>query len=144
MFYKYGRINRPTYFLSLAMMATVYGLALAFIPTPPRISEVLALFIVVPRLHDIGKTGWWAGAAILVEFVVVFAALPFALAANQEDILLIVGGLLAIVFLVLMVWLGCVPGQEGVNAYGEPPPPGLSFKTYRLTKAPSETVADAF
>ena len=144
MIYRYGRINRPTYFLCFAILIASYALVAAFVDKPPRIGEVLAIIIAIPRLHDIGKSGWWAAAVILLELVVVFAAMPFALAAHQTGIILIAGGLFAFVALGLMILLGCIKGQEGVNKYGEAPPPGLSFKTYRMTKSAAEAQADAF
>jgi uncharacterized membrane protein YhaH (DUF805 family) len=144
MFYKYGRINRATYLLSLAIMVAIYALAIGFMTRPPRVAEILALLIAVPRLHDIGKSGWWAGAVILAELAVVFIALPFAISAKQIDILLIAGGLFVFAVLGLMIVLGCIRGQDGVNKYGEAPPPGISFKTYRMTKSAAEAEAEAF
>jgi len=144
MMYRYGRINRATYFLCLGVVIVGYILLLALVSKPPRIAELLALLIAIPRLHDIGKSGWWAGAVILAELIVVLTALPFALAAKQTDILLIASGLFIIAVVGLMILLGCIRGQEDVNKYGEPPPRGISFKTYRMTKTAAEAQADAF
>ena len=141
---KYGRINRPTYFLCLAILVTVYALLIHFMAKPPHIAELLAVLIAVPRLHDIGKSAWWAGAAIAAELIVVFGALPFAIGANNTNIVLIAGGLFVFAALGLMTLLGCIRGQEGVNKYGEAPPPGVSFKTYIMNKTAAEAEADAF
>jgi uncharacterized membrane protein YhaH (DUF805 family) len=134
MFFRYGRINRPTYFLMLSVIVASYVALLAFLEEPPRVLEICLLLIGVPRLHDIGKSGWWAAGTILAEFIVIFGALPFAISANQTDIILTVGGVFVFVLLGLMIWLGCVPGQQTPNAYGDPPPSGLSFQTYSRRK----------
>jgi hypothetical protein len=55
-----------------------------------------------------------------------------------------VSGLFVFVVLGLMVLLGCIRGKEGVNKYGEAPPPGVSFKTYIMNKTAAEAQADAF
>lgn len=145
MLYKYGRINRPTYFLMLTILVATYAVILSLMPKPPAIAEVMAILIAVPRLHDIGKTGWWAGAAILAEILVVVSAVVFATGAGKgEEIILMAGGLFVFVILGLMVVLGCIRGQDGVNKYGEAPPPGVSFKTYKMTKSEAEAQADAF
>jgi uncharacterized membrane protein YhaH (DUF805 family) len=140
--YRYGRINRATYFLCLAILSAVWAAAVASQVRVP--GEIIALVISIPRLHDIGKSAWWAGAAFLVELVVVFGALPFAISGHNVGVIEIAGGMFALVLWGLMIWLGCVRGQEGVNKYGEPPPAGVSFKTYRMTKTAAEAEADAF
>lgn len=140
--YRYGRINRPTYFLCFAILMVAWvAVILSQVRMP---GEILAFVVAVPRLHDIGKSAWWAGAVIIAEVVVVFVALPFALAANQKDIVELAAGFFVMAAWGLMVLLGCIRGQEGVNKYGEPPPPGVSFKTYRMAKSAAEAQADAF
>jgi len=144
MLYKYGRINRPTYLLMLAIFVAAYAVILSLMPKPPAIAEVTALLIAIPRLHDIGKSGWWAGAAILGEIVVVIGALMLATGNGGADFILMAGGLYVFVILALMIVLGCIRGQEGVNKYGEAPPPGVSLKTYKMIKSEAEAQADAF
>jgi uncharacterized membrane protein YhaH (DUF805 family) len=121
-----------------------YALLVTFMTKPPHIGEILALLIAIPRLHDIGKSAWWAIAVIAAELIVVFGALPFALTADKIDIVLVAGGLFVFAALGLMMLLGCIKGQAGINKYGEPPPPGVSLKTYRMTKTAAEAEADAF
>jgi uncharacterized membrane protein YhaH (DUF805 family) len=129
----YGRINRPTYFMGLAIVALFWGISMMFALKIP--GEVFALLIAVPRLHDIGRSGWWAGAAVLVELVVAIGGLTVAAAAGAQiwASLIILGVVTA--YWVLLIWLGCIPGQAQTNSYGDPPPPGVSFKTYRVQQA---------
>jgi len=77
----------------------------------------------VPRLHDIGRSGWWVGAAILGEIAVIAAAFAF-LPLEGVPIVLGIYGLLAIVWLVV---LGIIPGESTANRFGKPTAPGLSF-----------------
>ena len=139
---KYGRINRATYFVCLAILAVIWTAAIVTNVRVP--GEIFAVIFAVPRLHDIGKSAWWAAAVIVLEMIVVFVALPFALAAGKTTILELAGGLVAVMLWTLMIALGCIRGQEGVNKFGEAPPAGVSFKTYRMTKSAAEAEAEAF
>ena len=132
---RYGRINRATYLLCFAILVAVYAVLLTFISKPPALGEFLALMIAVPRLHDIGKSCWWAGGVIVAELVVVFGSLAFVTPTGGESTILIAGGLFVMAALALMVWLGCIRGQPDANLYGEPPPPGISLKSYSLKRA---------
>jgi uncharacterized membrane protein YhaH (DUF805 family) len=142
MWYRYGRINRPTYFLGLAILIAAYAALNAVMTRPTGVSEILIILLMVPRLHDIGKSGWWAGAMILGEIVVVALAAWAAITLKNDDIILIASGLFVLVMLGLLVLLGCIRGQPQSNKWGAAPPPGLSLKTYRASPDTSE--ADAF
>jgi uncharacterized membrane protein YhaH (DUF805 family) len=138
-----GRINRPTYFLALVILTVIWTLMGIFQVRGP--GEFLILMLTIPRLHDIGKSGWWAAGGILaVTVIALIGAFTLPGILHDDDLVGAAGGVLVLVVMAVFVGLGCVRGQDGVNKYGEPPPPGVSFKTYRITKAPSETVADAF
>jgi uncharacterized membrane protein YhaH (DUF805 family) len=135
--YRYGRINRPTYFLGLAILVLAYGLMITFMTKPPGMGEVMAVLLTVPRLHDIGKSAWWAFGVFVAEIVVLGVAAVFAAPAHLEEVILMASGLFVFVVLGLMVWLGCIRGDQQANRYGEPPSPGLSVKTYRMAKTPA-------
>ena len=79
-----------------------------------------------------------------MEVAVVFIALPFAISAKQPQIVSIAGGLLVVALWGVMILLGCIRGNDGVNKYGAAPPRGVSFKTYRMTKSAAEAEAEAF
>jgi uncharacterized membrane protein YhaH (DUF805 family) len=142
MWYRYGRINRPTYFLGLAILVAVYAAVNAVATRPAGVSEIVIILLMVPRLHDIGKSGWWAAAMILGEVGVVGLAAWAAIALKNDEILPIASGLFVLVALVLLLLLGCIRGQPGSNKWGAPPPPGLSLKTYKASKNIEE--ANAF
>jgi len=81
------------------------------------------ILLCVPRLHDIGRSGWWAGGLIVAEIAVVACALI----ALPEDSAMLVLGLFAIVVAILLAVLGAMPGQARANRFGGVPAPGLSF-----------------
>lgn len=119
-----GRMNRAMYWLCVAIIAALY-FAMNFVfqkHTP--ISEVVLIFLCVPRLHDIGRSGWFALIPIALEIgaaVAAFSSLPQETALTVMGIIvLIIGG--------LIIWLGCIPGDPSTNRFGEAPTPGLEFK----------------
>lgn len=124
-------------------MVAISGVLLTVMEKPPHLFEWLALLLAMPRLHDVGRSGWWVGGALIAEIVLVILAL--ALLPSIDDAL-IAGGVFVMVILCLMIWLGCIPGDPQPNAYGKPPPSGYSWKNYKYT-APARAIntgADQF
>lgn len=122
-----GRINRASYWTSLGLCAALYILLNLISKKQVAVSEVILVILCVPRLHDVGKSGWWAGGVVLAEIVLVvisFVTLPI-------DTATIPVGIFAIVVLGLLIWLGAIPGQPETNKYGEPPAPGVAFSGRR-------------
>jgi uncharacterized membrane protein YhaH (DUF805 family) len=101
----------------------VFALLIAYTTKPPGMAEVLMIFLGVPRLHDIGRSGWWL--ALLFAFEV--GALTMALVLFSIQGMMIAGGIVVLVMLIAMMILGCIPGDPEANAYGEVPAPGLSL-----------------
>ena len=117
------RINRSTYWtILLVSLAVIFGLVAAGIK-PPGI-EFLMVAVGIPRLHDIGRSGWYVAVLLLVEIGVVFGAL---FAGQDKDGILLVGGILVIVVLALATWLGLIKGDSIPNKWGDPPTPGINF-----------------
>jgi uncharacterized membrane protein YhaH (DUF805 family) len=126
--FKYQRTNRASYWVSIAIVVVLYGAISLVAPKPPPIAETVIAVIAIPRLHDIGKSAWYAGAVFLAEIVVVtvsFATLPpkHAFGARRTFVIIVVG---------LLIWLGCIPSDRNTNKYGEPPRSGISV--YPWTK----------
>lgn len=117
-----GRLGRWHFFL-LFVLTTLASVGLhwlwAFlIPATAVVTSVFAIFVVVAeialliviafftwhlyvrRFHDMGMSGWWVIALILIPLV------P------------LLGGLLGWIALILLCLL---PGTTGTNDYGEPP-----------------------
>ena len=120
--YRY-RMNRPTYWLSLAIVVVVL-IALVSMGWTHGGMEMAMLAIGVPRLHDIGRSGWVVVGVIAGEFVAIFA--PLALGAGV-DAVAIMAGVVFLVVIGLGVWLGCIPGESETNKWGDPPQPGVHF-----------------
>jgi uncharacterized membrane protein YhaH (DUF805 family) len=118
-----GRLNRATYWLLLGIVVAISALLVTYATKPPPIAEALMIFLGVPRLHDIGRSGWWM--AVLFAFEVVAIAIAFVVLPIQGVVS--AGGIIVFAMLIVMMILGCIPGDSGANAYGEVPAFGLSF-----------------
>ena len=117
------RINRPTYGVLLVGYLLLYALIFNLVARPPG-AEFGAVVLLIPRLHDLGRSGWWAGILIVAEIVVI----GIGLAAGDAQGIIIAGGLFVMLAVVAMVVIAFVPGQLRRNRWGEPPPPGFNFK----------------
>ncbi|HEX4302402.1 MAG TPA: DUF805 domain-containing protein [Rhizomicrobium sp.] len=116
------RMNRQTYWMILAPVVVLFGLAIAFLPKPPGIAEVIMISLGVPRLHDLGRSGWWMAVPIGLEVVAVILG---AVVGGMDGIL-VAGGLVVLLLTIMMIVLGLIPGQPQANAFGEPPSPGFA------------------
>jgi uncharacterized membrane protein YhaH (DUF805 family) len=105
-----GRASRPEFWYFLLfyiVVATVLGaivvqlaVLVVLIILPPLFS------VMVRRLHDTGRSGWWA-----------------------------LFGIIPLFFTVVLLPLACLKGEEGPNRYGDPPaqsPPGRSQRPSHL------------
>jgi len=118
-----GRTNRATYWLLLGIVAVIFSALMLSGAKPPAIGEVVLILLCVPRLHDIGWSGWWAAGIIVLEVVILVGA---ALALPSDD-LLVVAGIYAFGIAGFLIFLGLIPGQATSNRFGERPAPGISF-----------------
>jgi uncharacterized membrane protein YhaH (DUF805 family) len=117
------RINRPTYWVSyVAFMALVS--ALICIGKVHGIMESAMLALGVPRLHDIGRSGWVVVGVIGIEFALLVG---LAVAGADIDTILISAGAIFFAIAALGIWLGLIPGQPEANKWGDPPLPGVRF-----------------
>jgi uncharacterized membrane protein YhaH (DUF805 family) len=122
-----GRTNRATYTALMLAYAAVFALAVTFQIKIP--GEVLLLFVCVPRLHDLGRSGWWM---ILPIFCEVAAVIATTLAVGQMGIsaeavkgLGVLAGL-AVLYLPAIILL-FIPGQQGPNRFGGAPASGIGW-----------------
>jgi Protein of unknown function (DUF805) len=117
-------MNRAAYWLCLAILATIYTAANVFGQKHVAVSEGILFLLCVPRLHDIGLSGWWCGIAFLLEIAVVAASLML-LPLSEARIPM---GIFVLMLVVALIWLGIKRGEPGPNRFGEPPSRWLSFK----------------
>ena len=113
-----GRAGRSTFLLAVALLLAVfagYEAAVSRIAhglTAWAVHAVLlfaAACVLSKRLHDRGRSGWWA-ALVLLAFAVVWPA--------PDD-------LVDFLFVLPLVWaavdLGGLPGEAQANRFGGPP-----------------------
>ena len=117
------RANRATYWATMAALVAMTCIFKFLANKPFAVSEALVALFCVPRLHDIGKSGWIAAAFLALEFVLMLLS-----AVNM-----VVMGIYVLSMAGLLVWLGCIPGEATANKWGEVPEPGVQFKARRRT-----------
>ena len=117
------RYNRSTYWALIGLLFVLLMLSTLIIGQPPRIAEIMLVVIAVPRLHDIGRSGWLAAVPIAIE--IVGAVIAFETLSHDGFMTAIV--VLNLVFAGLIIWLGSVPGESVANTFGPPPAPGIRW-----------------
>ncbi|KQY28765.1 hypothetical protein ASD38_14040 [Caulobacter sp. Root487D2Y] len=120
-----GRTNRATYWLSLGVIGVLIAITVLVFHTQVKISEILLIWVCVPRLHDIGRSGWIAGGVFLTEIVV---AVGVVFLIPDPDMSAAGLGVVVLVIAALLIWLGCIPGHRTTNAFGDPPGRGIGIR----------------
>jgi uncharacterized membrane protein YhaH (DUF805 family) len=124
-----GRINRATYWLVVAGILAVAMVVGYVTRTPFRGTDVLLLIVAIPRLHDFGRSAWWAVAVLLLEFLA-GVALAKLLPAPQLPVSI---GMIAIVIAALTILVGFLRGTAGTNRFGPQPAPGISYSAPQIS-----------
>jgi uncharacterized membrane protein YhaH (DUF805 family) len=101
----------------LTLAAAVFAAAWIYYSALPQIA-VVVIMSTIPRLHDIGRSGWWA-----VGFFIAGAHVQSLFLAGPE--IFPGSNLIAIILAAMLVGalvvLGALPGQPGANKFGAPP-----------------------
>lgn len=111
------RIGRTPYWLLLGLESVALAGVWIFFSVGPPIGMAVVL-PTVSRLHDIGRSGWWALGLFVpgVQVQTLFATGPELFPGSK---------LIAIIASVLLVGtlvvIGALPGQPGANRFGAPP-----------------------
>ena len=117
------RTNRATYAVTMAAFIAFVALMVATVGKPGP-TEVIAAFVVIPRLHDIGRSGWWYLPILIGSVLIAVVAVQTGgLEAAQTAL-----GAYAFLVLLLFAILALIPGQPKANKWGEPPEPGINWK----------------
>ena len=122
-----GRFNRATYWLCLCIIVGAVVIMAVVGIRPPRIGEAMLILMCVPRLHDLGKSGWWVLIPLGVELVAIVVAIT---TFSAEDGYVVFGGAFFVIAGVIVV-LGLIPGQPHANRFGDPPKSMFAFKERR-------------
>jgi uncharacterized membrane protein YhaH (DUF805 family) len=117
-------MNRVMFWVSLVIVAAIYIVITVISSKQVGVSEVVLIFVCVPRLHDIGKSGWFALIGVAIEMVGIAVGLAF-FPFGQFPVAMGVAG---VIILGLIIWLGLARGDPNPNAWGDPPAPGIQFK----------------
>ena len=116
------RMNRATFALLLTALVFAYVVMVNTMERVPG-AEALVALIAIPRLHDIGRSGWW----LLTLFAGEIAAVAIGWQGGTEGIL-IAGGLYVLFALLVLIVLAAIPGEREPNRWGDPPPGGINFQ----------------
>ena len=140
-----GRSNRQEYWISVGLLIVV-AMVLSYFQMQAASAAITIMWIVtwVRRLHDVGKSGWWAAAPILLLVALIFGALLFGGGGFEKVVLAIEAGDeksipdnattlfigVALIGLIVQfgftIWLGIQTGNVEKNKYG-PPPESIKF-----------------
>lgn len=109
-----GRGNRKEYWAAIGVMFGL-GVVIGFFGgSVGSAFSAPSLLFMVRRLHDIGKSGWWALAITFGPIVPMLALMPFA----PMTVLI---PLVVLLSLVWTIWLGAIPGEPHENRWGPAP-----------------------
>ena len=112
-----GRLNRAFFWCLLALYLAIYYFIRSF-GEKLEAGEFLIAILCIPRLHDIGRTGWYFLIPVTIELLAVIAMFIF----NETILSLNIAGL---AFMIFIVVLGLIPGQPVSNRFGDQPKPWL-------------------
>jgi uncharacterized membrane protein YhaH (DUF805 family) len=105
-------------FVAVATIAVMAGLPMFAVQL--ALPPVWILLIAVPRLHDFGRSGWWALTPFAFGF---FVGLGSVLAGVEEtpEAAMIKNAVISVVSLVITLVIGVIPGTRGDNMFGPQP-----------------------
>jgi uncharacterized membrane protein YhaH (DUF805 family) len=108
----------------MLLCVAIFAVAITFQIKIP--GEALLVILCVPRLHDLGRSGWWVVLPILCEIAAVFGILFMPAPPWPNDVMAGVATLAgyAIVLIPALVLL-FIPGQRDSNRFGPAPAPGF-------------------
>ena len=107
-----GRREYWTHFAVLLAVSVLLGRAPPIVQISPT---VVLMFLQIRRVHDLGRSGWWAVAATVAPIVLIVPVMRVA----SLEVATITGVILE---LLLIAAIGVPPGDADDNRFGPPPP----------------------
>jgi uncharacterized membrane protein YhaH (DUF805 family) len=120
--YFHRRMNRATYWASIGIFVATTIVIGLFTSTRSVWLEAMLVVFGVPRLRDLGRTGWLIVIPLAFEFGAVIADVSQLLPTNTASTAS------GIVLWGAAVLLGVIPGQRGSNRFGGPPASGVHLR----------------
>jgi uncharacterized membrane protein YhaH (DUF805 family) len=111
----HGRGGRREYWTHVAMLLAVSFVMSNAAPVLGIVLNLMLMFVQIRRIHDMGRSGWWAVAATVIPIVLI---LPVMMVSSL-DLATITG---VIFELMLILAIGVPPGDADENRFGPPPP----------------------
>lgn len=110
-----GRANRKEFWLFIGgLLAVGFAARTLGLEYGGGVATGVMLVAWIRRLHDLGRTGWWAAAILFWQAVA--GALAFGLGGETAVALVSIPAIL-----VPLLWMGAAPGQPFENRFGPPP-----------------------
>ena len=111
----HGRGGRREYWTQVGMLLVVSFVMGNAAPYLGIALNLMLMSVQIRRVHDIGRSGWWAVAATAAPIILV---IPVLLVASL-DLATITGVIFEVM---LIVGIGALPGDPEENRFGPPPP----------------------
>ena len=129
-----GRSRRSEYWWTMLLVFGISAIAAGSMPVACLLLNLAVIPLTFRRLHDTGRSGWWWGAQVIAQWVLLIAVAvdtgQLLLGHDPKGLLLGLGvgmikymvllGALAVYQIVLLVLL-CQDSQPGENKYGPNP-----------------------
>lgn len=149
-----GRASRKEYWMFVLMNTLILilmSIVLSIIGLRPDAKEIVegiySLAVFLPtfaltfrRLHDIGKSGWWAGAG-LIYMALFFALISIAMFQSALFFVVIIFMVPLFVYSIVLFIFTVQASQIGDNKYG-PHPYGIQIQTAPLSDASQKSSSD--
>ncbi len=123
----HGRARRSEFWWTMLLIYIVS----VVLPPVGWLMNLLAIPLIIRRLHDTGRSGWWWGIGalmLLVFFISLIYDVVLAIAGGEGDgmyiALLVKFGLYIVVIMIYQVVLFvfcCMDGERRTNKYGASP-----------------------
>ena len=130
-----GRASRAEYWWFVLVWTVAYFAVLALQRGVGKMPEYIfiaatavpVMSVSFRRLHDIGHSGWWAVAEVIL-IILLYVVMARAMPEDEDDTpeaalkpSLLITGVLSLIASIGIIWHFSLPSQPGTNQYGPNP-----------------------